>query len=64
MNYNGKEIVITAKLTPSAKRKAAQRQIDAFRKARAAKQRYFYLNGKWYTTQKKERQKNSGLIVR
>lgn len=47
------EVIITGKMTRQAKQRAANRQLQAFKKARAAKQRYFYLDGKWYTTQKK-----------
>lgn len=50
---NGQEVVITGKLTPQAKKRALNRQIAAFNKARKAKQRYFYFDGKWFTTQKK-----------
>ena len=47
------QVEVTAKLSPQAKKRIASRQIQAFNKARAAKQRYFYFNGKWYTTQKR-----------
>ena len=47
------QVEVTAKLSPQAKKRAASRQIQAFNKARAARQRYFYFNGKWYTTQKR-----------
>ena len=51
--YSAPEVVVTAKLTQQAKRRKMNRQIEAFNKARSAKQRYFYLDGKWYTTQRK-----------
>lgn len=51
--YSAPVAVVTAKLTQQAKQRKNNRQIAAFNKARAAKQRYFYLDGKWYTTQRK-----------
>ena len=51
--YSAPEVVVTAKLTQQAKQRKMNRQIAAFNKARAAKQRYFYLDGKWFTTQRK-----------
>lgn len=44
--------VVTAKMTPQAKRRLAQRQRNAFNKARAAGHRYFYFDGDWYNTKK------------
>lgn len=51
--YSAPEVVVTAKLTQQAKRRKINRQIAAFNKARAARQRYFYLDGKWFTTQRR-----------
>ena len=51
--YSAPEVVVTAKLTQQAKQRKMNRQIAAFNKARAAKQRYFYLDGKWFTTQRR-----------
>ena len=39
-------------MTPQAKRRLAQRQRNAFNKARAAGHRYFYFDGNWYNTKK------------
>lgn len=47
------ETVVTAKMTPQAKRRLAQRQTAAFNQARARGDRYFYFDGDWYNTKKK-----------
>ena len=47
------EVVVTAKMSPQAKKRLAQRQTAAFNEARAKGHRYFYFNGDWYNTKKK-----------
>lgn len=47
-----KQVNVVSKLTPQARRRLAQRQKEAFDKARALGHRYFYFNGDWYNTRK------------